>query len=260
MKFAILLFGASIAAAQLDAQLAPPNPSGVTMGHVHLYVKDTEAQKKFWVGVLDAQENKLGDMQVFKLSGLLIMVQKADARAGTAGSVVNHLGLKVRDLSATLAKIEAAQIPIVTRTPPQAMILAPDDIRVELTEDTAIAAPTINHHIHFYATDVVAMQSWYAATFGAIPGKRGKFDAADLPGVNLTFTPSATAQAPTKGRALDHIGFEVQDLEAFTKKLEAAGVKFDVTYRKIPALGLSLAFLTDPWGTYIELTEGLNKL
>jgi extradiol dioxygenase family protein len=59
---------------------------------------------------------------------------------------------------------------------------------------------------------------------------------------------------------LDHIGFEVQDLEAFTKKLEAAGVKFDVSYRKIPALGLSLAFLTDPWGTYIELTEGLDKL
>jgi hypothetical protein len=37
-------------------------------------------------------------------------------------------------------------------------------------------------------------------------------------------------------------------------------VKFDVPHRKIPALGLSLAFLTDPWGTYIELTEGLGKL
>jgi catechol 2,3-dioxygenase-like lactoylglutathione lyase family enzyme len=256
MKIAILLLGAS----SVFAQLAPPNASGVTMGHVHLYSKDTEAQKKFWVGVLDAQETKLADMQVFKLPGLLIMVQKADARAGTAGSVVNHLGLKVRDLPATLAKLEAAQIPIVTRTPPQAMVLAPDDIRVELTEDPAISAPTINHHIHFYATDVVAMQKWYAATFGAIPGKRGKFEAADLPGVNLSFTPSAAAQAPTKGRALDHIGFEVQNLEAFTKKLEAAGVNFDVTYRKIPALGLSLAFLTDPWGTYIELTEGLNKL
>jgi hypothetical protein len=52
----------------------------------------------------------------------------------------------------------------------------------------------------------------------------------------------------------------VRNLEAFTKKLEAAGVKFDVPYRTIPSLGLSLAFLTDPWGTYIELTEGLNKL
>ena len=108
------------------------------------------------------------------------------------------------------------------------MVLAPDGIRVELTEDTTISEPAINHHIHFYATDVAAMQKWYSTTFGATPGKRGKFEAADLPGVNLSFTHSPAAQAPTKGRVLDHIGFEVQNLEAFTKKLEAAGVKFDV--------------------------------
>jgi catechol 2,3-dioxygenase-like lactoylglutathione lyase family enzyme len=261
MKFAILWLGWSFAlVVQCAAQLAAPNPSGVTMGHVHLYSRDTEAQKKFWVGVLGAQETKLGDMQVFKLPGVLVFVQKSDPREGSQGSIVNHLGMKVHDLSATLAKLESAHIPVVTRTPPQAMVLAPDDIRVELTEDPAISGATINHHIHFYATDVDAMQKWYATTFGAIPGKRGKFDAADLPGVNLTFTPSADTQAPTKGRALDHIGFEVRDLDAFTKKLEASGVKFDVSYRKIPALGISLAFLTDPWGAYIELTEGLDKL
>ncbi len=78
--------------------------------------------------------------------------------------------------------------------------------------------------------------------------------------MNLTFSQATGPVAPTKGRALDHIGFEVKDLEAFCKKLEAAGVKFDMPYRKIPALGLSIAFLTDPWGTYIELTEGLNRL
>jgi catechol 2,3-dioxygenase-like lactoylglutathione lyase family enzyme len=257
MKFAILLLGLS---AGMHAQLATPNASGVTMGHLHLYSKDTEAQTKFWVAVLGAQETKLGNMQVFKLPGVLILLQKADPRAGTEGSVINHLGFKVRDLSATLAKVEAAHITIVSRTPQQAMLLAPDDIRVELTEDTTISSPTIHHHIHFYATEVEAMQKWYATTFGAIPGKRGKFEADDLPGADLSFTPATAAQVPTKGRALDHIGFEVQDLEAFTKKLEAAGVKFDVSYRKIPALGLSLAFLTDPWGTYIELTEGLDKL
>jgi hypothetical protein len=56
---------------------------------------------------------------------------------------------------------------------------------------------------------------------------------------------------------LDHIGFEVRNLEDFAKKLESTGVKLDVTYRKVPALGIALAFLTDPWGTYIELTENL---
>jgi hypothetical protein len=35
-------------------------------------------------------------------------------------------------------------------------------------------------------------------------------------------------------------------------------VKFDVPYRKIPRLGIAIAFLTDPTGGYIELTEGLG--
>jgi len=104
------------------------------------------------------------------------------------------------------------------------------------------------------------MKKWYVATFGAVPGKRGRFEAADLPGVNLTFAPGDPAPAGTKGRAIDHIGFEVKGLEAFTKKLEATGIKLDIAYRKIPTLGIAIAFLTDPFGTYIELTEGLDKI
>jgi hypothetical protein len=33
-----------------------------------------------------------------------------------------------------------------------------------------------------------------------------------------------------------------------------------VPYRTVPALGIAIAFFTDPWGTYIELTEGLDKI
>ena len=258
MRIAILLFGLSLAA---NAQLAAPNASGVTMGHYHINTKDPDAQRNFWVGLLGAKEAKLGDIEVFKLPGVLVLAQKKDPSGGTVGSIVNHIGVKVRDLSATLAKLDAAHITVVSRTPPQAMVAGPDDVRVELTEDTALETPIANHHIHFHPPDIDAMKKWYVATFGAIPGKRGKFEAADLPGVNLSFGPSETEPVvPTKGRSLDHIGFEVRNLEEFTKKLEAAGVKFDVPYRKLPALGLSLAFLTDPWGTYIELTEGLDKI
>jgi hypothetical protein len=28
----------------------------------------------------------------------------------------------------------------------------------------------------------------------------------------------------------------------------------------VPELSVSIAFITDPWGTYIELTEGLDKI
>jgi predicted enzyme related to lactoylglutathione lyase len=52
----------------------------------------------------------------------------------------------------------------------------------------------------------------------------------------------------------------VKNLEAFTKNLEAQGVKLTGPYRQVPALGIAVAFFTDPWGTYIELTEGLDKV
>jgi catechol 2,3-dioxygenase-like lactoylglutathione lyase family enzyme len=119
------------------------------------------------------------------------------------------------------------------------------------------------NHIHLYPTDIPAMQAWYAKTFGGVAGKRarvarpGWIDCVDLPGVNLSFSAGDQKLAPTKGRSLDHIGFEVKSLDAFVKKLEAQGIKMDAAPRAVPNTKTRIAFLTDPWGTYIELTEGL---
>ena len=241
-------------------QLPAPNAAGVSMGHYHLNVRDPEAHRVFWT-TLGGTLVKLGSMDVVKFPDVLVLYQKAIPIGGTDGSVVGHIGFRVKDLRASLEKWRAAGLKIVPgASPHQAFVIAPDEVRVEMTEDTSMEVPIANHHIHFYTSSVDDTRAWYVKTFDAKPGKRGPFEAADLPGVNLTFSQATGAVAGTKGRALDHIGFEVKDLEAFCRKLEAAGVKFDVPYRKIPALGLSLAFLTDPWGTYIELTEGLNRL
>jgi len=258
-KSALLLLVSTLLFTPLEAQLAGPNETGVSMGHLHLNSRDPDTQKRFWVDFAGAVPAKLGPLDVYKLPGVIIFVNKAEPSGGTEGSVINHLGLKVRDLKSYLAKAAEANVKVITKSEKQAMLLAPDDVRVELTEDAASPQPVAHHHVHFYVTDVDAAKQWYASTFGAIPGKRGKFEAADLPGVNLSFSKSETPCAPTKGRSLDHIGFEIKDLENFTKKLEASGIKLNVSYRKVPRLGVSLAFLTDPWGTYIELTEGLTK-
>jgi hypothetical protein len=73
----------------------------------------------------------------------------------------------------------------------------------------------------------------------------------------FTTVPSVTVT--TKGRVLDHIGFDVTDLQGFIKKLEAAGIKLDRPYTKTENGG-ALAFITDPWGTYIELNERPNPV
>lgn len=61
------------------------------------------------------------------------------------------------------------------------------------------------------------------------------------------------------GVSIDHIGFEVRNLEAFCRTLEASGVKFERPYRKNPGDPVATALLVDPWGTSIELTEGLSR-
>jgi predicted enzyme related to lactoylglutathione lyase len=70
----------------------------------------------------------------------------------------------------------------------------------------------------------------------------------------LRFNKADKAQAPTKGRVLDHIGFDVVDLKAFIAKLQANGIKLDRPYTE-QGPGAALAFITDPWGTYIELNQ-----
>jgi len=66
-------------------------------------------------------------------------------------------------------------------------------------------------------------------------------------------------QAPTKGRSVDHIGFEVKNIDQFVKTLEAAGIHTEAAIRtSANASKLRIAYITDPWGTYIELTEGLT--
>ncbi len=255
-----LLLGSTLLFVRLQAQLAAPNNLGVAMGHLHLNAKDPAAQKSFWLDYVGATAGKLGPLDVYRLPGVVVFVNKAEPSGGTEGSVINHIGLKVRDLKGYVAKAPAANVKIVAQSETQAMLLAPDDIRVELTLDAGSRTPVAMHHIHFYVPDIDAAKKWYATVFGAIPGMRGKFEAADLPGVNLSFSKAETALAGTKGRSLDHIGFEVKDLENFTKKLEASGTKFNVTYRSVARLGIAIAFFTDPWNTYIELTEGLGHV
>lgn len=255
-----LLF-AFLLGAPAFAQLAAPNAAGVSMGHLHIKSRDLTAQRKLWVDVLGGQPGKLGPMETAKLPGILVLYEKGEPSGGTVGTVVNHLGFQVRDLKGTVARLRAAGIQLEVLTTPGNFFIGPDGVRIELMENTALAEPVAFHHVHFFDASATDTQAWYVKTFQAKAGRRANFEAADVPGANLTFTVSPTgATAGTKGRSLDHIGFEVRGLEAFAKKLEAQGVKFDRPYQKIPALGVAIAFFTDPFGTYVELTEGLDKL
>jgi catechol 2,3-dioxygenase-like lactoylglutathione lyase family enzyme len=275
----ILLALAALApGSAVSAQLTASKDGPIVYGHHHINATNIEAHKKFWVETLGGTAIKAGTTDVVKFPNVLVFLRQQKPTAGTKGTTVNHVGFAVPNIRQFVDKVKAAGYPIVTRAelPPAqevkddlayiadqntsvAFTMGPDDTKVEFFENKALRMPIALHHIHFATQKVDEMKAWYVKVLNAKPGRRGSFEAADLPGVNLTYSPSADPLAGTRGRTLDHIGFEVKNLEAFCKNLEAMGIKLERPYTRIAALNIGVAFLTDPFGTYIELTEGLDK-
>ncbi len=257
----VSLLAASIAPA--FAQLPAENDLGVSMGHIHFLVTDPDATRKAWTDVFGATEGTSGQSFKFlKIPGMDIVIGKANTppTGGTQGSSVHHVGLSVKSYADVKAKAAAANLMWRELTPNvQAFVTFPDDVTVEVMEDKNLATPVAFHHIHESVPDGAAAQAWYMKEFGASKGSRRNLPAAMMTGgEEVDFLKANMPQAGTKGRALDHIGFDVKDLAATLKRLEADGVKIDSPLRDMTdRIGLKIAFITDPNGTYIEITEGL---
>jgi catechol 2,3-dioxygenase-like lactoylglutathione lyase family enzyme len=268
-----------------SAQLLAAKDGPIVYGHHHLSTANIEAQKKFLVDTLGGTALKIGtnNTEIVRFPNVLIFFRNQAPTGGTKGTTANHIGFSVPNLRAVVDKIKANGFRMVTAAeapadrvvkddiaaPAQpggaaiAFAMGPDETKVELVEAPKQTVPIQLHHIHFFSQRNTEMQAWYVKTFGAKPrtaAPGAAFVTADLPGVALNFTPSTEPVAGTPGRAVDHIGFEVKNLEAFTRKLEADGIKLDRPYTKVAALDIAIAFITDPWGTSIELTEGLDRV
>jgi catechol 2,3-dioxygenase-like lactoylglutathione lyase family enzyme len=254
--------------AQSTPSAAPPNaaPSAgaatdgrVSYSHIYLLTENPEAQRRFWVDIMGGTAGKMGpDRDVYTLPKIRVMVNKGAPSAGTEGAIVNHVGFRVRDIKDILDKAAAEHYTIQVVNPNkdqpnQAFLLGPDGLRVELLAGPNLTTIAENHQVHFFTPDVDGMQKWYLTNLGGTGQALGKVKVVNLPGVMLLFSPTDTPVVGTKGRVLDHVGFEVKGLEDFCKTLEANGVKLDTPYRRSPQL--ALAFLTDPWGTRLELVE-----
>ena len=265
-------------ASQASAQLLAAKDGPIVYGHHHLNTTNVDAQKKFFVDTLGGTVVKIGTREIVRFPNVLIFFNPTAPTGGTRGSTVNHIGFSVPDLRPVIDKIKANGFQMITKSEVAATVevkddialnspttsiafaLAPDDVKVELVQVKTQTIPITLHHVHFFGQPNTEMRDWYVKVFGAKPRDGAAFVSGDLPGLALNFTKSPDPTVGTQGRAVDHIGFEVKNLAEFTKTLEANGVKLTTPYRSVPALGISIAFFTDPWGTYIELTEGLDKI
>jgi len=282
----LLSCAASLALAQLVSNPAAP----VRIGHYHLNVTSIEEHKKFWVDTLGGTAIKFGNIDVVKFRDALIFLTQQKPTGPTRGTAFDHIGFAVPDVPAMAKKLAAAGYKETTSREPVpgapaqaptagtsavygrfAYFLGPDGAKIELvTASEPNAPPIAGHHIHFINKQYVEMQQWYMKAFDATlrSGQTDFFIGADLPGVGYSLNffrwegDQSITHVPTAGRVVDHVGFEVKNLEAFCKALEAKGIKLTRPYTKnTPAMnGVATAMIIDPWGVSIELTEGLDKL
>jgi catechol 2,3-dioxygenase-like lactoylglutathione lyase family enzyme len=265
--FVALVVASTLTPAPAVAQPAPVNQAGVTMGHWHIASKDVEANKKLFV----AMGGKLfmpGGQPLIMFPGLYIslILGNEKGEGGTVGSVVNHVGFIVDNVQKRVAQWKAAGVTVLPggalptggNRLDQAYVETPDGVRMEILEDKTQTVPIRNEHIHFAlpAAEVPKAVAWYAKVFGGQTATRNNAPVVNLPGVQLRFNAADTKQAPTRGRVLDHFGFDVNDHGAVVKRLEGEGIKLDQPVGK-GATGNTITYITDPWGTRIEIVQRL---
>jgi len=281
-RFLAFLWVLLLLVGQASAQLVAAKDGRAVYGHHHVNATSIAAHRTFFVDALGGVSMAIAGREIVKFPNVFIFLREQAPTGGSVGTTADHLGLSVPDLRPVIDKLKAAGYRMITResVPPEwpvdsdvtrnpagagrsiAYVMGPDDLKVELVQIPDQKAPVALQHVHFFSLQRAAMRDWYVKVFGASAGAESaeaRFLTAALPGVSLNFSESRAPVVGTKGRVVDHVGFEVDNLPQVLKRLEAMGIMTE-NVRQVPDLGLSIAFLTDPWGTLIELTQGLATI
>lgn len=246
------------------AQLAAPNEAGVTFGHIHLNVSDIELYAKLWIQLFDGKLIKKEGLTGVQIPGVQIFFKQGEPAASSQETVIDNIGLNVRNIDAILSEWQKLGYEVERKFVDgndisHACITLPNGARLALEEDAELSAKAEMNRVQYFTPHYRELVTWYADLFGALPQHSGEMDTrAFIPGTTLHFSKAATDKKPTENTAIDHIGFEVDDMEKFVEKLQAKGVKIELGPRYIESIELWILFFTDPSGALIEVTEGLD--
>ena len=192
---------------------------------------------------------------------------------GSQGTGVNHIGFSFPDLEAKMAELEAVgvrgsgvrlqrnddgstirDIPGLFKI---AFIFDPWGTRIELVEDHEYLG---FHHIHLSATNPEETLAFYRDVMGGEPASmRGMLDGLLFDDVWLLAMqhPEGAAPATTLGRAVDHIGFMVEDLDDAAAEMRQRGVRFtqDPLVPENGRTSARQAYLAGPDNVRVEVVE-----
>lgn len=237
--------------------------------HMHMRVPDT-AESAAWHAELFGREIEPrgpGPDIVYPNGNIATMVHDGE-NGGVAppsqGGVIDHFGIAVADVEATVAK--ALEMGATLKTAPQVGVTAetiafiedPWGVRMELLEDPVYLGV---NHLHMMAYDPDAMHQWFLEVFGGvdIPARGKSIFHTILYGdvwVHISSPNPGFGVEPSRGRALDHLGFSVSSIDEFRTTLLASGYE---PYEERGTPGeRRLMFFEGPEGLHFEITEEVS--
>ena len=230
----------------------------LTFDQVHLGVPDPVAGARWYADTLGASQGEHIDRVWF--GAVRVIFLKNDAPAPSEGAAIDHFALSYADVTAVAQTLAHAGVRVTTPVSmapglgKYAYIEDPWGTRIQLVEDPGALG---FHHVHLRVPDPDRARAWYLERFGGTRARhKGTLDGLQYGPVWVFL--DAWAAPPSRGHAIDHVGWRMPDLLARAAELKGKGVTFTVEPHpgpKAPHAPVLMSFTEDPWGVKIELLQ-----
>ncbi len=226
--------------------------------HLHLRAPDPAAAARWYAEQFGGQARTVGEYELALFDGCFFTWYRDGAAAGSVGTAIDHFGWSVPDLEAVMDRLSAAGCKRLV----EPRVVGDADLKISFLEDPWGAKLELLedrellgfHHLHLVGPEPLLDRVWWQQTFGGethtynglVPGLR-------FPSMWLLFRASDDALAPTRGRAIDHLGWSTGDVDVAVAGLAARGFEAEEPVR---TLGPNrLAFFVAPRGVRVELFQ-----
>ena len=253
-----------LAAIVLAAIFAIAPADAAQWDHVHLTVPDTQAAVEWYTKYFGGEATKSGPFDAIWFGPDLLKFRGGGPEIKpSAGSPVNHIGFAVDSVQSMLDRMRADGVKVVVdlrRLADTDIVLAhiedPWGTRIELIEDDDTKG---FHHIHLLADDPEKTLQWYVDIYG---GTITSYKGVDrIRGIKygdmwLIATTPRGELSEFKGRAIDHIGWNMKDWDETIQKLKDRETVFQLEPRQ--SGDHKMAFIEGPHAVKIELVEDIH--
>jgi lactoylglutathione lyase len=256
---------ALVVAGLLTTAASAAGQASVPYDHVHLAVADPEKAEAWYTANLDGNVGENPGRVAFEpwtnrapLPIQFIFLKVENAKPSD-GSVIDNIGFMVKDLGAKVKALQTAgatvkqPVETVRNLWKHAIVVDPWGTTIELIESTD--RPGF-HHVTLRVPNPSDSITWYQRSFGGERSKLGgRLDAVKYGGTYLIVT-KGDGGVPSRGRAIDHLGFGPRSMDTTAADLKGKGVTFTAEPAAKPnQFGHRTAYVEDPSGVRIELVE-----